>query len=72
MLTKQYPKVQKVERLASELRRLTEDELDTLELLLDEKTTTELLQRQRELETGKVKPISEAELRRRLTGNDAD
>lgn len=70
MKTRQSPQPKRLEHLANEIRQLTESELDTLELLLDEEVTTELLKRQIEIDTETVKTISADELRRRLDRDD--
>ena len=70
MPTRQSPQPKHLRRLAADIRQLTESELEALELLLDDEVTAELLLRKNELDQGRVKTISAAELRRRLDLDD--
>ena len=52
------PKIElSLEQIASLLKQLKPKELDTLSLLLDEKTEKKILKRSQEIKNGKVKPI---------------
>ncbi|MBI3988793.1 MAG: hypothetical protein HY347_04165 [candidate division NC10 bacterium] len=49
-----------LEQLADALHRLTEQDIETLELLLEKKRTREILRRSEEVKAGKVVKLKEA------------